>query len=72
SRDPQIPVTIEGTGEPRLVRMNQQLTPPHAGGFATVGVFQFDAGKQSAVTISNKGTTGHVIADALQLVRAEG
>ena len=52
--------------------MNQQLTPPHAGGFATVGVFQFDAGKQSAVTISNKGTTGHVIADALQLVRAEG
>ncbi|MBJ76935.1 MAG: hypothetical protein CMJ98_07955, partial [Planctomycetes bacterium] len=35
SRDPQIPVTIEGAGKPRLVRMNQQLTPPHAGGFAT-------------------------------------
>ena len=71
SRDPQIPVTIEGAGEPRLVRMNQQLTPPHPGGFATIGVFHFDAGKQSAVTISNKGTTGHVIADAVQLIRDE-
>ncbi len=71
SRDPQIPVTVEGAGEPHLVSMNQRLTPPHAGGFATVGVFNFDAGKRSAVTISNKGTTGHVIADALQLVRED-
>ena len=72
SRDPQIPVTIEGAKETHLVRINQQVTPPHPGGFATIGIFQFSTGKPSAVTISNKGTTGHVIADAVQLVRQDG
>ena len=62
---------IEGAGNPRLVPVKQQFTPRHAGGSATVGIFNFDAGKRSAVTISNKGTTGHVIADAVQLVREE-
>ena len=60
-----------GAQETQLVRMNQQVTPPHPGGFATVGVFHFSAGKPSAVTISNKGTTGHVTADALQVLRKD-
>jgi hypothetical protein len=72
SRDTQIPVTIEGAGDPLIVRMNQQLPPPHPGGFAALGVYRFTAGEESAVTISNKGTTGHVIADAVQLIRQEG
>jgi hypothetical protein len=72
SRDKQIPVTIDGAGEPLLVHMNQQLAPPYPGGFAAVGVFHFIAGEENAVTLSNKGTTGHVIADAVQLVRQEG
>ncbi len=72
SRDKEIPVTIEGAGDPLIVRMNQQLPPPHPGGFAALGVYRFTAGEESAVTISNKGTTGHVIADAVQLVRQDG
>jgi hypothetical protein len=72
SRDKAIPVTIEGAGDPLIVRMNQQLPPPHPGGFAAVGVYRFTAGEESAVTLSNKGTTGHVIADAVQLIRQEG
>ena len=42
------------------------------GGFAALGVYRFTAGEESAITISNKGTTGHVIADAVQLVRQDG
>jgi len=72
SRDDAIPVTIEGAGDPLIVRMNQKLPPPHPGGFAALGVYRFTAGEESAVTISNKGTTGHVIADAVQLVRQDG
>jgi hypothetical protein len=52
--------------------MNQQLAPTHPGGFAAIGAFEFKAGKKSAVMISNEGTTGHVIADAVQLVRTDG
>jgi hypothetical protein len=52
--------------------MNQQLPPSHPGGFASLGVFRFAAGEESTVTLSNKGTTGHVIADAVQLIRQEG
>jgi hypothetical protein len=69
SRDAEIPVLIDGAGEPLLVHMNQQLPPPHPGGFASLGVFRFAAGEENAITLSNKGTTGHVIADAVQLIR---
>jgi len=72
SRDRHIPVTIEGADRKRQVHMNQQVPPPHPGGFAAVGVFEFAAGEQSAVVISNQGTTGHVIADAVQLLRRDG
>ncbi|MGK0202835.1 MAG: hypothetical protein ACI9S9_001908 [Planctomycetota bacterium] len=69
SRDAYIPVMIDGKGGVRQVHIDQQVPPPHPGGFASVGVFEFEAGQPSAVVISNKGTTGHVIADAVQLLR---
>jgi hypothetical protein len=69
SRDRRIPVVIEGKAGVRRVFIDQQLAPPYPGGFASAGVFEFEAGKRGAVVISNKGTTGHVIADAVQLLR---
>ena len=70
SRDSQIPVTITESDEVKLVHMNQQATPSHPGGFTTIGFFDFSAGKQNTITISNKGTKGHVTADALQILYA--
>lgn len=69
SRDRRIPVTVECKGGVQTLHINQQLRPPFPGGFASVGVFEFEAGRPSAVIISNEGTTGHVIADAVQLLR---
>jgi hypothetical protein len=60
---------IDGKSGVQQVHINQQVRPPHPGGFASVGVFAFTAGQPSAVVISTEGTTGHVIADAVQLLR---
>ena len=69
SRDRHIPVMIDGKSGVQQVHINQQVRPPHPGVFASVGVFAFTAGQPSAVVISTGGTTGHVIADAVQLLR---
>jgi hypothetical protein len=71
SRDAHIPVQIDGKGGVSQVHLDQQIRPPYPGGFASVGVFEFEAGRPSAVVISNKGTKGHVIADAVQLLRRD-
>jgi hypothetical protein len=34
-----------------------------------VGVYRFEAGKDAVVEISNQGTDGHVIVDAVQWVK---
>jgi hypothetical protein len=33
-----------------------------------LGVFRFHSGKQGSVTLSNAGTDGHVIVDAVQFL----
>lgn len=63
------PVTIRHAGGEAVVRINQQDTPAHGKLFRSLGVFEFSAGNESSVTISNEGTEGkYVIADALQLI----
>ena len=66
-----VPVAIrhaEGTSE---VSLNQQLKPPIEGQFASVGQFRFDADALATVTLSNRGTVGHVIADAVRFVEVD-
>ena len=66
------PVTIRHAGGKTVVRINQQETPTHGKLFRSLGVFEFAAGKQTSITVSNEGTEGkYVIADALQLIRVE-
>jgi chloramphenicol O-acetyltransferase len=43
-------------------------TPP----FASIGRFRFEKGRPASVTITNAGTDGYVIADAIQLLPALG
>jgi len=63
NRAKNVPVTIESKGMTKTVQINQQLDPK-IGKYVSLGVFN----TPSKVTISNKGTTGHVIADAVEFV----
>lgn len=54
-------------------RIDQQQTPEHAQLFRSLGVFDFEAGQQGWVQISNAGTEGkYVIADAVQFLPRSG
>jgi hypothetical protein len=46
--------------------INQRRPPPIDGAFVSVGEYEF--GERGVVEISNAGTDGHVIVDAVQFV----
>ncbi len=64
------PVTIRSADGEKTVHVNQEETPKLDGLFRSVGKYRFEAGTTGSVTISNKGTTGHVIVDAVRFVPA--
>ncbi len=69
NRASNVPVTIRETGKPVTVTINQKKPAEHDELFTTLGTFDFE--EQAVITISNKGTNGHVIADAVQLIFKE-
>ena len=70
TRASQVPVTVrhaEGTAE---LSVNQQVPGPIEQRYVSLGVFPF--GEEAAtVTLSNAGTQGHVIADAVRFLPVE-
>ncbi len=68
SRSGKVPVTIFSKDGERTVYVNQKEAPPVGDRFISLGRFQFDNNGQWFVMISNEGTTGHVTADAVQLL----
>ena len=69
NRATNVPVGVEHSGGVSGMTLNQRERPPLDAGFGPVGRFRFE--KTGAVTISNLGTDGHVIIDAVRWVRAE-
>ena len=67
NRAAKVPVTVAHAEGETIVEINQQQSPPIDGQFISLGVFRFEAAGGS-VTISNRDTTGHVIADAVQFI----
>jgi hypothetical protein len=65
SRDTKVPVIIRHSRGETVVHVNQRQKPSVDGLFQRLGTFHFEAGTSGSVTISNAGTTGHVIADAV-------
>jgi hypothetical protein len=51
--------------------VNEQVTPHIDGRFVSVGTFRFDTSDRWYVIISNEGTTGHVVVDAVQFLPEE-
>ncbi len=68
SRSDAIPVTVVSADGERQLHINEKNAPDQPGGFISLGKFRFDASKPGAVIISNKGTKGHVVADAVQVL----
>ncbi len=67
NRATNVPVTISTRKDSKMVTLDQRKAP-RVGGYASVGAFNADAGNGLRVTISNTGTDGHVILDAVQFV----
>ena len=66
NRATNVPVTIRHANGETKVLVNQKLKPAVDGLFHVVGTFEFSAGQAGWVEISNVGTDGHVIVDAVQ------
>jgi len=67
NRATNVPVEITGADGKKSITVDQRST----GGWVKVHSGSFKAGKSSALTISNKGTNGHVIADAVRWAPAK-
>ena len=71
NRAERVPVTIfSAEGEIELT-INQRERPAIDGHFISLGQYRFERAGQSYVLISNMGTSGHVIADAVQFIPVE-
>ena len=74
NRSPNALVRVRHKAGETEVRIDQRVKPPIEDLYIAVGQFEFDSGVQS-VTVSTEGTTGAVVADAVQFVplfRVEG
>lgn len=67
SRASRVPVTIKtATGE-KTVYVNQRVQPTD-GTFASLGKFDFQGTEEEEIVVSNAGTDGYVIVDAIRFV----
>ena len=60
-------VTIRDADGERTIKLNQRRSPARDG-FEVVGRFRFGREAANEIVISNQGTDGHVIVDAVQLL----
>ncbi len=67
NRSKAVPVVVRHAEGEAKVSVDQTKRPTHEGAFVPLGTFRFEAGK-AAVEILTAGTSGHVIADAVQFV----
>ncbi|MEW6360225.1 MAG: FAD-dependent oxidoreductase [Planctomycetota bacterium] len=71
NRAANVAVTILSAEGERTVSVNQREEPTVNGVPRALGVFRFNAGREGAVTISNAGANGFVVADGVQFVPVE-
>lgn len=69
NRASNTPVTVHFVDEQtKTIRVNQRKLPPIDDLFVSLGTFEFNENLPARVVISNKGTDGHVIVDAVQFL----
>jgi cytochrome c553 len=71
NRAPAVPVTILSADGETTARVDMRAAPPIDGRFISLGRHRFEKNGQGYVLISNEGTTGHVVADAVAFIPAD-
>ncbi len=71
TRASNVPIEILDLDGEHDFKINQRTPPPIDHRFVSLGNYRFDESGQWYILISNEGTDGHVIVDALQLLPAE-
>jgi len=70
NRADKVPVTVFHADGETTALVNQRQRPPVNGLLISLGSFRFEANGFAHVLVSNEGTAGHVIANAVQFVPA--
>lgn len=68
NRATNVPVLVESSAGKITATVNQQQAPPIDGLFVSLGKIKIGDDRKAVVTISNEGTNGHVMADAVQFI----
>jgi hypothetical protein len=68
NRATNVPITIEHANGTAKATVNQRLTPKFDKFFVSIGSYRFTTEKPAVVTVSNEGTDGYVVVDAVQLL----
>ena len=68
NRATNVPVTVHHADGSQTFTLNQREKPPENGVLKPLGEFRFEQGKAGYVEISNEGTNGYVILDAVQFL----
>ncbi len=71
NRAPKVPVTVFSADGEKTIDVNQQQSPPIDGRWLSLGIYNCEVAGQSFVIVSNEGTNGHVIADAVQFLAVD-
>jgi len=71
NRADKVPVTVFSADGEKTLHIDMRAAPPLRGRFASLGQFHFEKDGQSFVLVSNEGTKGHVIADAVAFIPAD-
>ncbi|RPI83498.1 MAG: DUF1553 domain-containing protein, partial [Planctomycetaceae bacterium] len=66
NRAANVPVTVFSADGEKTITVNMQKPPAIEGRFVSLGEFRCELAGQNFVLVANQGTSGHVIADAVQ------
>lgn len=68
NRSTKTPVTVFSAEGEKTIPVNQKVMPPIEELFLSLGTYRFEKAGQCFVIVTNEGTDGHVIADAIQFL----
>ena len=66
--DERVPFTVKFKGGQQRILVDQSKPAPIDGLFCSLGTFEFAPGTDGSVTVATDGTTGFVLADAVQFI----
>jgi hypothetical protein len=71
NRAANVPVTVFSADGEKTIEVDQRRTPPIDGLFLSLGQYKFENSGAGFVIVSNAGTNGHVVADAVVFIPVE-